>query len=305
MLVLISAVSFGLMPIFTKLAYAGMDFPTDHRVKMVLVIRFVVASLFMWVIWLLQGRQTSTQNRRMTLRDILPLIAMGALGYVGQSFSYFTALGSISASATGLLLYTYPILVTLLAWLLLREDMDRRKVIALAIATVGALMVLGIFTSLFFGGSGLGALNPMGVFWGLAAAVIYSLYIIAGARFTPNISAIFASAVIITSAAVVYTVWGLLAGEIHLALTGEALFWSVLIAIVCTVVAIVTFFAGLSSVGPSRAAIISTLEPAVTVLLAAPILHETTTLEQLFGGVLILCAVLLLQIKRVNTMKNL
>jgi len=203
-----------------------------------------------------------------------------------------------------LLLYTYPILVTLLAWLLLHEHMDGRKIVSLSIATVGALMVLGIFTSLFFGGSGLGNLNPTGVFWGLSAAGIYSLYIIAGARFTPNISPIFASTVIITSAAVVYTVWGLLAGEIHLNLTWDAWFWSILIALICTVVAIVTFFAGLATVGPSRAAIVSTLEPAVTVILAAPILHETTTLEQLFGGALILCAVLLLQIKRSTTMKN-
>ncbi len=156
LLVLLSAVSFGLMPIFTKLAYAGMDFPTDHRVKMVLVIRFVTAALCMWLIWLFQGRRTASNDRRATLRDILPLVAMGALGYVGQSFSYFTALGSISASATGLLLYTYPILVTILAWLLLHEHMDRRKIISLCIATLGALMVLNIFTSIFFGGSGLG-----------------------------------------------------------------------------------------------------------------------------------------------------
>jgi drug/metabolite transporter (DMT)-like permease len=296
LLVLISAVSFGLMPIFTKLAYENMSFPTDHRVKTVLVIRFVTAAICMWLIWLLQGRQTAVNNRRVTLREFIPLVAMGAIGYVGQSFSYFTALGSISASATGLLLYTYPILVTLLAWLLLREHMDRVKLVSLGLATIGALMVLNIFSSVFFGGPGLGTLNPTGVFWGLSAAAIYSVYIIAGARFTPNISPIFASSVIITSAACVYTVWGFLAGEIHLDLTLDAWFWSIMIATVCTVVAIVTFFAGLSTVGPSRAAIVSTLEPAVTVLLAAPILHEATTVEQLLGGALILCAVLLLQI---------
>src|SRR5215203_4336066 len=77
LLVLISAVAFGLMPIFTKLAYANMDFPTDHRVKTVLVIRFVTAAICMWIIWLLQGRQTATNNRRATLRHIIPLIAMG------------------------------------------------------------------------------------------------------------------------------------------------------------------------------------------------------------------------------------
>ena len=184
----------------------------------------------MWIIWILQGRQTAVNNRRATLREFIPLVAMGAIGYVGQSFSYFTALGSISASATGLLLYTYPILVTLLACALRENTWTASNILSLGLATIGALMVLNIFTSVFFGGPGLGPSIPTGVFWGLSAAAIYSVYIIAGARFTPNISPIFASSVIITSAACVYTIWGFLAGEIHLDLTVDAWFWSIMIA---------------------------------------------------------------------------
>jgi drug/metabolite transporter (DMT)-like permease len=300
LLVLLSAVSFGMMPIFTKLAYAGMDFPQDHRVKTVLAIRFALAAACMWAIWLFELRRSdapATSAGPLRLSNVLLLVGMGALGYVGQSFSYFTALGSISASATGLLLYTYPILVTLLAWLILRERMESRKLLALGVATVGALMVLGIFTS-WLGGTGLGTLNPAGVAWGLSAAGIYSLYIIAGARITRGISPIFASAVIITSAACVYTVWGLVAGELHLGLRWEAWVWTISIALICTVFAIITFFAGLAKVGPSRTAIASTMEPAVTVGLAALVLQESVTPEQLAGGALILAAVVLLQTRR-------
>ena len=300
LLVMLSAVAFGLMPIFTKLAYAGMDFPQEHRVKTVLAIRFVLAAICMWAIWLFEKRPAATSpagGSPVGIGTILPLVVMGALGYVGQSFSYFTALGSISASATGLLLYTYPILVALLAWLLLRERMEGRKLLSLGVAMMGALMVLGIFTSLF-GGSGLGRLNPAGVAWGLSAAGIYSLYIIAGARLTRGVSSIFASAVIITSAACVYTAWGLLAGEFHPDLSQEAWVWTIAIALICTVLAIITFFAGLARIGPSRAAIVSTLEPAVTVALAALVLHESIMLEQLLGGALIMSAVILLQVRR-------
>lgn len=298
-LVIVSAVSFGLMPVFAKLAYAGMDFPQNQQVKTVLAIRFVVAAVCMWAIWLLERGRAPAPSRSKTrgLAVILPLIALGALGYVGQSFSYFTALSIISASATGLLLYTYPILVTLLAWLVLREHLDKSKLVALGLATLGALMVLGIFTSLL-NGTGLGTLNPAGVAWGLAAAIIYSLYIIAGSRFTKGVSPIFASAIIITSAACVYVVWGVLAGELHLDLTPATWVWTVAIALVCTVLAIIAFFAGLSRVGPSRAAIISTMEPAVTVALSALVLQENITPEQLLGGGFILSAVILLQMRR-------
>ena len=60
MLVMLSAVSFGMMPIFTKLAYAGMDFPQDHRVKTVLAIRFVLAAACMWAIWLFEQWRSDT-----------------------------------------------------------------------------------------------------------------------------------------------------------------------------------------------------------------------------------------------------
>lgn len=298
-LVVLSAASFGLMPVFAKLAYAEMDMPQAHQVKTLLTIRFIVAALCMWAIWLVQRKRTGElplRRGKLSLSRLLPLVALGALGYVGQSYSYFTALGTISASATGLLLYTYPILVTILAWLFLRESMDMRKIVALSVASVGALLVLGIFSSVL-GGAGLGTLNPEGVAWGLSAAGIYSLYIVAGARFTRDVSPIFSSAVIITSAGLVYLVWGLLAGDLHIDLSLQAWIWAVLIAVVCTVLSIVAFFAGLATVGPSRAAIVSTLEPAVTVALAALILHERLSLEQVGGGALILLAVYILQLQ--------
>jgi drug/metabolite transporter (DMT)-like permease len=67
-----------------------------------------------------------------------------------------------------------------------------------------------------------------------------------------------------------------------------------LMALVSTVLAIMTFFAGLARLGPSTAATLSTLEPAITVVLAAVLLAEPLGGVQLAGGLLILGAVLLL-----------
>jgi drug/metabolite transporter (DMT)-like permease len=284
------------MPIFAKLAYAEMTFSTAAEVKTVLAVRFCAAALFMWLLWAWQRRTGRAPRVPLKFSMILPLVALGALGYVGQSFSYFTAIGIISASATGLLLYTYPILVTVLAWLFFRESLTTRKLFALALATLGTLMVLGVAGALLGGDApSLGTLDPVGAAWAVAAAAIYSVYIIAGTRFTAGVPPFFSSAVIITSAAAVYTLWGLSLGELHLDLSGIAWLWLACIALVCTVVAIAAFFAGLRLVGPSRAAIASTIEPAVTVLLAPLVLQETITPQQILGGVLVLCSVLVLQ----------
>jgi drug/metabolite transporter (DMT)-like permease len=55
----------------------------------------------------------------------------------------------------------------------------------------------------------------------------------------------------------------------------------------------VAFLSGLKRIGPTNAAMLSTLEPVVTVLLASWWLHETLTPVTLLGGGLILTAVLL------------
>jgi drug/metabolite transporter (DMT)-like permease len=295
--VLLSAAAFGVMPIFAKLAYEQIDAPDSAQVKTVLAVRFCIAAVLMWGLWLVQRRRSPGANE-IAIRPgiLLPLVALGALGYVGQSFAYFTAISIISASATGLLLYTYPILVTLMAWLFFREPLTGRKLAALALATLGALMVLGVLSSILgLSESSLGTLSPEGAAWAVAAALIYSIYIIAGARFTRNVPPIFASAVIITSAACVYVIWGLLVGDLRLDMSPAGWFWGSAIAVVSTVVAIAAFFAGLRLVGPSRAAIVSTVEPAVTVLLAALILLEKISPEQLAGGLLVLASVLILQ----------
>jgi drug/metabolite transporter (DMT)-like permease len=290
-LVLVSALSFGVMPIFAKLAYgAGLNTST------LLALRFCLAALGMWSLWAvlyLRGERV-----RLSASLLLPVVAMGAIGYVGQSFSYFTAVRLIPASFTGLLLYTYPVLVTVLAWLFFREPLTGRKLLALSVGAIGTLFVLGLGTELFGGGARLPSLNPDGVLWGLAAAVIYSVYIIAGTRYAANVHPVFSSAVIITSAAIVYIFWGLSSDALRWDFRASGWLWAALIAMVCTVIAIATFFAGLKVVGPSRAAIISTVEPAVTVGLAALVLADRISFEQLIGGLLVLSAVVLLQTGR-------
>jgi drug/metabolite transporter (DMT)-like permease len=62
-----------------------------------------------------------------------------------------------------------------------------------------------------------------------------------------------------------------------------------------TTIPVLTFILGLRLVGPSRAAILSTFEPASTVLLAVIILGELASPLQYLGGALIIVSVLLLE----------
>lgn len=63
------------------------------------------------------------------------------------------------------------------------------------------------------------------------------------------------------------------------------------IAIVCTVVAMLGLFVGIRHLGAADAATLSTLEPVVTIVLAAIFLGEAFTPLQILGGAIVLTAV--------------
>ncbi|HST05634.1 MAG TPA: DMT family transporter, partial [Chloroflexia bacterium] len=197
--VLASAAGFGAMAIFAKLAYAdGLNVPT------LLAVRFSLAALLMWAILAI-----CRVSPRVPARTLGGLLLMGGLGYVGQSFAYFTALQTIPAATTALLLYTYPALVSLLAWALLDQRLPRLGGLALGLALAGCLLVLG------GPGAVVGpALDPLGVAWALGGALIYAFYIVAGAKLTAGVPPLVAATYIISAAALVFLGAGLAGGTL-------------------------------------------------------------------------------------------
>src|SRR4029077_20350546 len=139
------------------------------------------------------------------------------------------------------------------------------------------------------------AAAPIGIVLGLGSAAFYSGYILYGSRLLPGLPPVSATAMIMTSAAVV---WGLFA-----AATGQAgVAWTIpraaliaSFALLGTTIPVLTFILGLRLVGASRAAILSTFEPASTVLLAVIILGELASPLQYLGGALIIASVLVLE----------
>jgi drug/metabolite transporter (DMT)-like permease len=107
-----------------------------------------------------------------------------------------------------------------------------------------------------------------------------------------HVSAVQSSTVIFASAGIVYGFLTFIKGpQFPQSSTG----WYALVGmiLIATIVAVVAFLAGLEIVGPTNAAMLSTLEPIVTVLLSAWIFSERLSVIALFGGGLILAAVII------------
>ncbi|WP_241013821.1 DMT family transporter [Pandoraea nosoerga] len=282
-LIAVSASAFGAMAIFARAAAAsGAD------LFAMLLFRFFVASVLL-LIWC-RVQRVPLPSRRQALGIAL----MGGIGYVGQSLCFFGALQYAQASLVALLLYLYPVFVTILAAIFLHERLTPVKLGALVLCSLGTALTVG-------GGRG----QPLGMALAVAAALIYSGYIVIGARLTRGVDARATATLVCLAATVSFGAMAVVRASQGLSLqwpTGAG-GWAALAAIaVCsTVVAILTFFAGLQRLGAGRASMLSTLEPVVTVLLAAMLLGETLSAAQLGGGALILAGVLWLSARGAAT----
>jgi drug/metabolite transporter (DMT)-like permease len=271
LLIAISAASFGTLAIFGRFLYAdGLDTFT------MLFLRFGCAAVLMLVI-LLARREKFPRGK-----ILLQLIGMGALGYVGQSFSYLTAIKFASAGLVALLLYLYPIFVFSLSVIVLHERVTWIKIVAMILALIGTALTVDPAGGELYG-----------ILLAIAAALIYSIYIIVGTNVMKHVSAVQSSLVIFASAGAVYGILMAFNG-VHLPSTNSGWINILGIVLVATVVPVVAFLAGLERIGPTNAAMLSTLEPVVTVLLAAWIFGEQLQSIALFGGGMILAAVIML-----------
>jgi drug/metabolite transporter (DMT)-like permease len=274
-LVIGSACCFGVLGIFGKLAYR-LQLTTPQ----LLSYRFAGAALLLWLVARLIHEPLPPR------RSLPGLILMGGAGYVGQSGSYFNALHYIPASTNALLLYTYPVVVTLLAALLFRESLGWAKLAAVALAFLGTLFVVEAQAH---------AAPLLGIILGLGSAAFYSAYILYGSRLLPGLPPVSSTATIMTAAAVVWSSYAALTGQLGVAWTPPRALLIASFAVIGTTVPVLTFILGLRMVGPSRAAILSTFEPVSTVLLAIIVLGEGANPIQYVGGALILASVVVLE----------
>jgi drug/metabolite transporter (DMT)-like permease len=279
LLCLLSAASFGSMAIFGKLAYeAGVDVPT------LLFVRFGLAAVVLWAV-------VAVTRRTLPPRGVIAAaLALGGIGYATQAGLFFAALERMDASLLALLLYTYPAMVTVAAILIGRERADRRRVTALVLSSAGLVLVLAASAG--------ARVDGLAVGMGIAAALTYTIYILVSDRATAGADPIVLSALVALGAATTFGVSGVARGAIDTGFATEGWLWLGAIAVVCTAVAVVSFFAGMRRVGPSAAAILSTFEPVVTVLLALAVFGESLSAGQLVGGALVLSAVVVLNAVR-------
>ena len=272
-LVLLSAVCYGFLPIFARFAYAG-----GAEVQELLFVRFVVSFLIIGT-FLIIVRGMRLPSRR----QLVILIGLGAVGYFLQSSFYFLSLLYVPVAVTALVLYTYPAFVTTTSFALGFERASLRVVASLALALIGLALVANPALNL----------DAMGVIFAFAAAITYTCFILISSRELKDVKGELSTFYIMGGSAVSFGIYGSAMGGLGIGWGMDVWLWVVMISVISTCLALTLFFRGLRIIGPSRTSILSTMELITSVVVAAIVFKELITFMQLVGGAMILIAAIL------------
>jgi drug/metabolite transporter (DMT)-like permease len=277
LLCLVAGASFALQPILVRLAFDG-----GAGVASVGAFRFALAAAVLGVL----ARRTIAAAPRRTL--LAPFL-LGLTIYGLETGLFFASLERIDVSLASLLMCSYPALVVAGAVLLRRERASRRRAAALAVALVGVALVLA-------GGLG-GALDPVGIGLALGAAIAYAAYVLVSDTLLGTTEPLVLATMLCAGAAGAFALAGAATGSLD-APRPSTLFVVAAIALVATVLPIAAFLGGVHRIGPSRATILGTVEPPVTIALSALVFGERLAPVQLAGAALVVSAIVILQLRR-------
>lgn len=269
---LVSAACFGVAMPLAKIAFGH-----GTNALTLMTLRYFVLAVVLGV-WLL----ASGNSFAMAPRTLAASVAIGVT-FVGTAGGALAAIVYMPVSLAVLVFYTYPTITLLAECALERRRPHRVEVLAVALALVGLLLTLqASLDDLNFTGVGFALIASFSA----ASALIISGHTLqrAGMRLVGFYSCAVAFAIcgVITS--------GLDAMSIPDTRIG---LWLLAVVIVAFSVAVVTMFASLQRIGPSRAATLFCFEPVVGIFTAILLLGERLEPQQWLGAALVGVAILI------------
>lgn len=282
-LMALSAIGYGFTPIFLKLAYAE-----GATLLQVQFWRFLMATALLWLVCLPAG-----VLKGLTLEDVPNLLKAGAGGgllFACICLPQFTAMQYLSASVAEVLYFTYPVWVALASAAITKTRLrpGQWALLALLLGSVGVTLD---FTGANF--------HALGVVLALVASVASACYILFGKlRMFWKYSGLQMGLCVMSGALVVFTLCYLFFEPDKRMLPGNAPLIVAGMAVLSTLVAMGSYFAGIKHLEPVQIATLAALEPVVTILAETFVLGVNLGMRTYIGAFLLIACITLFVIYR-------
>jgi drug/metabolite transporter (DMT)-like permease len=290
LIALLGAICFSTKAIFVKLAYRDtlVDAISLLALRMVFSLPFFVVSAY--------ASSSKETNVKFTPRQWVSVAIIGCLGYYISSLLDFLGLQYVTAGIERLILFIYPTLVMLMSSVIFKERIKPIQWVALVITYIGLLIA-------FFGEVDFQSAQSSNFILGsvliFICAFTYAAYIVGSGRLIPLVGAAKFNSYAMSFASI-----GVL---LHFFINSDVSLWnfpslvyvySFLMAILSTVVPSYMVTEGIKRIGSDNAAIVGSIGPVSTLVLAYFFLQEGISLFQIVGTVMILFGVLLISGQR-------
>ncbi|MCH1491221.1 MAG: DMT family transporter [Luminiphilus sp.] len=272
--------------LFAKALYAqGLSYHDVAAMRSVLAIPG-----FALVAYVSMRRDRGKVRDRPSLLQWVAAALAGLWCYYLGALANFYALTLIQANVERALLFSYPAIVVLLTALITRALPTGSTMLALVATTVGVVLVTGAADD------PLSATQWQGVLWVMFCSVTIATYFIASGALTRTMSSAAFTLTAMTAAGSAFFIHhSILFGWLQFDLPGASL-WIMLGLIAFSTVLPLFFVAeGIRRVGASRGALLSTVGPPATALMAYVLYDERLSVFQLLGTLLVILSVALLE----------
>ena len=259
---------FGTISIFVK----GIDLPASE----IALYRAAIACAVLFCYLVVSGR--SGQLR--TLGRDLPLLFLSGASMGFNWIFLFSAYRYTTVALSTLAYYFSPTLVVLGSIALFREKLTLWQILCFVGSTAGLVLIVGT--------RGGGSRDLTGILFGLLAAVLYAGVILCNKK-TAHVDGVVRTWVQLLAAALVIAPYVAVTGGFHIGglnVSG----WVNLLVIGAgfTGILYAVYFSAVARLPGQQAAVLSYIDPAVSVLVSVFWLHEPITALQVLGGLLIL-----------------
>lgn len=278
LITLLAAASFGAIAPIAKFIYQYEITP-----NFMLALRFLIASLFLWGYIFVNRKRI---NYKLEKEQMFIMLIIGAFVYFLTTIFYFNAIKFIPVSLHVMIFYSYPFMVNIFSFLVLKEKISKKQSIAMIIAFAGLLLTLSINSS---------GLSIIGITLSLLAAIFNGSYILLLGLIKINrIDSVVTAAYTNLFSSISFFIYCSIRGEIYVDMPLNGWIAIVFIALVSTAIGIISLSKGIRMIGASKASIISTFEPLEGVILSFIFLGESMNIRQIIGIVLILLAIIII-----------
>jgi drug/metabolite transporter (DMT)-like permease len=271
----------------SSLGYGGLavlgKIALDRGVGVVplLAWRFLLAATLLWTLVLLTRTPLPRPQR------IRGVVLLGVV-YSVNSIVFMLGLARIPAGLASLVFFTYPSVVVLVSRFWGGEKLTTRRILSLSLATAGCGLIVV---------QGIATVDVVGILWILVAVALIAGFIVTSHEILADTPAISSTAILLTTTAVIITAIGFARGGLAVPTDDTTILVLVALGVTATAIPVTLFLLGVQWIGPARASIFSTLEPLITVGLAALLLGERLLPLQVAGGAMILAGVIWLRLE--------